>query len=109
MTNEDIARWPEEPLDEEGYPTDEATQFIESYDVCEWGVEGLVSFIGEIWYHGDWGFIRNDDKLELHTGGWSGNEDLIYSLRKTFFWTFCWESSRRGGHYYFDNLNRFNR
>lgn len=109
MTNEDIARWPTEALDEEGYPTREALQFIESYDVVEWGVEGLISFLCELWYHGDYGYKRDGNKLELHTLGWSGNETLIQSLRKTFFWTFCWESLRRGGHYYFDNLDRFNK
>lgn len=96
--------WPEVALDDEGYPTTEALQFIESYDLKH-GAEGLVNFIGEIWYHGDWGFIRDGNKLELHTGGWSGNEDIIRALRPTWFWTLCWESERRGGHYYFDKLD----
>src|SRR3546814_10968839 len=67
--------------DEDGYPTDEALQFIENYDVIEKGVENLVDFIGEIWYHGTWGFIRDGNKLELHTGGWSGNEEDRKSTR----------------------------
>ena len=40
--------------------------------------------------------------LELHTGGWSGNEDIIDKLSDTLFWMICWESTRRGGHYYFE-------
>lgn len=108
MTQKDLEKWPDEALDQDGYPTEEALKFIEEYDVFEKkGVEDLVDFIGEIWYHGDWGFIRGGDKLELHTGGWSGNEDVIRSLEKTFFWDFCLESYRRGGHYYFDGLNKF--
>lgn len=104
MTNE--TNWPDLAIDEEGYPTTEALQFIESYDMKD-GVEGLVNFIGEIWYHGDLGFYREGNNLELHTLGWSGNEDVIRSLRKTFFWTFCWLKSEKGGHHYFDNLDRF--
>ena len=46
MTNEEIAKWPDLAIDEEGYPTDEALQFIESYDVVEKGTEGLINFIG---------------------------------------------------------------
>lgn len=107
--NLDTRWYPTSALDEEGYPTDEALLFIESYDLKNRGVEDLLNFIGEIWYFEDWGFIRDGNKLELHTGGWSGNEDIIRALRPTFFWTFCWESERRGGHYYFDNLNRFNK
>jgi len=40
-------------------------------------------------------------KLELHTGGWSGNEDIIEALKKSYFWIFYWEKSVKGGHYYF--------
>lgn len=107
MTQKDLAKWPNEALDDDGYPTEEALQFIENYDIAQDSPEGLIKFIEEIWYHGDWGFIQDGDKLELHTGGWSGNEDVIRSLQKTFFWTFFWESSRRGGHYYFDGLDKF--
>lgn len=97
----------EELLDEDGYPTDLCLLQIESYDITERGVEPLLELLESVWYHGSWGFIREGDKLELHTGGWSGNEDIIHVLQKTLFWAFCWESSRRGGHYYFDQLDRF--
>lgn len=41
-------------------------------------------------------------KLELHTGGWSENEEIIEELQKNLFWLFCWQKSERGGHYYFE-------
>ena len=43
-------------------------------------------------------------KVEYHTMGWSGNEDIIESLRKSksLFWFFYWQRSDRGGHYYFE-------
>ena len=96
-------------LDEDGYPTDEVLQYIEDYDILERGVDGLLDLVTSLWNHGKYGYIREGDKLELHTLGWSGNESLIEALQKNWFWNLCWESSRRGGHYYFDNLNRFNK
>ena len=51
------------------------------------------------------GFVRRRPysgkiTIELHTGGWSGNEDLIRALQKSYFWSF-WRISKVGGHYYF--------
>jgi len=40
--------------------------------------------------------------LELSTGGWSHNEDIIEDLQKyNFFWFIYWQKSERGGHYCF--------
>lgn len=35
------------------------------------------------------------------TGGWSGNEDIIGALMKNLFWAYFWESTHRGGLYFF--------
>ncbi len=39
--------------------------------------------------------------LELTTGGWSENEEIISELSETMFWSFWWEESKRGGYYKF--------
>ena len=39
--------------------------------------------------------------LELTTGGWSENEEIIDELSKTMFWFFWWQESKRGGYYKF--------
>jgi len=40
--------------------------------------------------------------VEISTGGWSDNEEIIYSLKdNTIFWMVAWYSSQRGGHYVF--------
>lgn len=71
----------------------------------------FIIFLRSIWWCPEWGFITKISKnsfgkkclkLELHTGGWSGNEEIICALQKSQFWFFWWESSRRGGHYYFE-------
>jgi len=40
-------------------------------------------------------------RVELHTGGWSENEEVIGALQHSMFWVFYWAKSVRGGHYYF--------
>jgi len=37
--------------------------------------------------------------IELTTGGYSENEELIDELSDTFFWFLYWEESKRGGYY----------
>jgi hypothetical protein len=53
------------------------------------------------------GIVRNELvcgelALQLHTGGWSGCEDMIEVLMENIlFWSRFWYSSTRGGHYEF--------
>jgi hypothetical protein len=39
--------------------------------------------------------------LELITGGWSENEEIINQLSTTMFWILWWQESKRGGYYKF--------
>lgn len=39
--------------------------------------------------------------LELTTGGWSENEEIINILANTMFWFLWWQESKRGGYYKF--------
>ena len=76
------------------YPRDEELLRLKKWDFFK---EPVTDFIGEIerlWWMPDWGFSLKGKKvlrLELHTGGWSGNESII-----------CWIKSQRGGHYWFE-------
>ncbi len=85
--------------DENNYPTEEELALCESiqdYDV-------LMLHVSNIWSYPDY-VVEKLDLYEWHlsTGGWSGNEDIIGSMKKnTMFWIFCWVQSRRGGHYIF--------
>jgi len=100
--------YPETTLDKDGYPTSEYLEWIKIWHPQE-GISLLefISIIGNNWYFGDWGFklhrkYRDHRILELHTGGWSGNEEIIYTLENNFWFWMWWMKSHRGGHYYFE-------
>ena len=108
--------------DDDGYPTEEEIKQVELLagkfggagipdlwkpEICQ----KVLDHLQAIWHWPEWGFMLKegqDDfkkpcmKLELHTGGWSGNEEVMGALEGTFFWVLFWEHSRRGGHYYFE-------
>ena len=91
------------------YPTSEELQKIRDWDYTD--VNGLIEYLKEIWHWKDWitdtidmDEVTNEEVriIECHTGGWSGNEDIIESLHNNMiFWVFYWIESRRGGHYKF--------
>lgn len=85
------------------YPDDETLNAIKKFDVTKDDVETLLDVVHDAWnYADDGGFVRNGSKLELHTFGWSGNEDIIIALQENlFFFSLYWQKSVRGGHYYF--------
>lgn len=54
-------------------------------------------------YNTNYGIIDEDKNLiEIHTGGWSDNEELINEFRETGWWFRNIDTSSRGGHYYFN-------
>lgn len=89
-------------MSKDSYPTKDELKQIK-----RWGYKdpkGLLEFIEDLWWQPDWGFKLTGKrvlKLELHTGGWSGNESIIRALRENMFWMLYWQRSDRGGHYYF--------
>jgi hypothetical protein len=63
--------------------------------------EALIGYLKTIWHWPE--YVEYDGyKLILHTGGWSENEKIIEYLSNTVFWHLYWQSSKRGGHYYFE-------
>mgnify|MGYP000950782173 CR=1 FL=1 len=94
--------------DEHNYPTEEELDQLKKY--CgHFGVPNfninvnkLLDFLHKIWWLPDLGVEHDGRKLELHTGGWSGNEEIISVLQNSMFWVMYWQKSERGGHYYFE-------
>lgn len=92
--------------DDNGYPTDEdlATLRTLADGILDTGFDPLLEHLKAIWWHSGVLISWNSEtgNLELHTGGWSGNEDIMVVLRETFFWAYAWQRIERGGHYYLE-------
>ena len=97
-------------LDCNGYPSKEFLRFIKNYTFQIMPILDFLSILKNGWYYGDWGFklsrkYKDIRKLELHTGGWSGNEEIISAILDNIYLTHFqmryvkWET---GGHYYFE-------
>lgn len=87
------------------YPTEAELETIREWDLLKKPVAGLVEYVRDLWWAPDWGFHLKGKRvllLQLHTGGWSGNEDIIAALKQNvIFWMMCWRKSTVGGHFWF--------
>jgi len=98
-------------LDDNGNPTKEWLKFVKNYKPDD--NLPILKFVETVlprgWWASDWGIKIYEEngkhKLELHTGGWSGNEEVIKALISNI-WLISfpmryvkWET---GGHYYFE-------
>jgi len=99
--------------DQDGYPHNFELERIKGWDLQKEGVEGLLDLIESCWHWSDCCFKKRNGltqflrkkcwKMECHTGGWSGNEDIIRALQEQdMFWLLYWVKSERGGHYWFE-------
>lgn len=110
---------PDPALTEEGYPTAEQLHAIRFWGSTakDWDQAehlALMQYVRALWHMEMWDeddvpdtlhdgkFVR---RIEMSTGGWSGNEDVIDALSENWlFWSRCWVSNQRGGHYVFEVL-----
>jgi hypothetical protein len=92
-------------LDENRYPDDESLERIKNWDLQAQGIDGLLALVEENTNWADRQIHQRGKNViyyEYHTGGWSGNEDVIGALRRNLmFWSLCWRKTEVGGHYYF--------
>lgn len=87
------------------YPTKEQLERIKTWPAQDF--DGLMEYIGTLWEFKGWGFKKAPGGVcELHTGGWSGNEEIIQALHQNqLVWIMYWVESSRGGHYLFGRPN----
>ena len=92
--------------DKDGYPDKASLKRIREWDIWKQGIVELLDLITENtqWADRQIRLITGEGVIlfEYHTGGWSGNEDVISVLAQTTFWFMFWQKSIRGGHYYFE-------
>ena len=92
-------------LDKDNYPDEVSLKEIKEWDILKHGVQGLLDLIEDNTHWKDRQIHQTGKRViryEYHTGGWSGNEDVIDALRHNFlFWSMFWEKTTKGGHYYF--------
>ena len=113
MTIELDYNYPNELHDEDGYPTQEALDYIKNWSIDSNNGEvkmgkhfgkanynELIDYIKSIWTYKD-AIEYENGLLEIHTYGWSGNEDIIHELKNTDMWLLKFRCERTGGHYYF--------
>jgi hypothetical protein len=92
----------------DGYPTKADLRRIKSYKSQDEALE-LCKYMQERWRWDNYFTIKKGRtcfghpcmKVEMHTGGWSGHEEMIDTLMKTPFHYLQtkWEV---GGHFYFE-------
>ena len=92
----------EPTFDRDGYPTDDTLETIKTWPV-EDGLPTLFQFIKDA-LHPMYARYNElcDGTIEIATGGWSGNEDVIAAFQQNvILWSVVWVSSHRGGRFIF--------
>lgn len=85
-----------------GNPNEYELLKIKDWNLMGNGVYELLRYVRSLWNLADTYFLLKGEWLELHTGGWLSNENIIIALmRNKLFWNTCWQKSERGGHYFF--------
>jgi hypothetical protein len=88
------------------YPNNEQLNRIREWNSKDFS--SLMAYVYEIWnidYGSYWQKDRGREIYRLHTGGWSGNEDIITAMQDNFlFWSTYFYQYRRGGHYTFREM-----
>lgn len=69
---------------------------------------GYYWSVGQYWpLQNPFGWFHRGRTYRIATGGWSGNECIISSMKDNWiFWSVCWQSSRRGGWHVFKLPNQ---
>ncbi|MFS0885353.1 hypothetical protein [Aeromicrobium sp. 179-A 4D2 NHS] len=90
-------------LDDDGYPTDEAIEYIENFRGTP---QHLTTLIADLWHLYDIEPVSDPETghvtVELVTCGWSGNESIISALNQTSYRLLGWQSSERGGRHVYE-------
>lgn len=99
--------FPEISFNVDGCPTEESLKMLETYDFSymidnEEAFHKFMEHLRKYWNWGNTMVKRIGDVWLFSTGGWSGNEAIVDSLLRNFwFKSFFFLAYRRGGQYVF--------
>ena len=83
-------------------------ELVKNYDVLTKDVEEFVQLIIDLWDTNYGSATYENGILELHTGGWSENEEVYSAIRQNFmFMSGYWTLELHGGHYWFVIKDKF--
>mgnify|MGYP001164518289 FL=1 len=89
-----------------GYPDEKVLEKIVAWDGKN--SQEMLELIDQAWNH-DYGDMTIEsittgvDRVELITGGWSGNEEVMYAISKNrLFNGLYWQKSERGGKHVYE-------
>ena len=61
--------------------------YISEFNIFEDSMEKFIEFLRRNWQMDEWLFFYENDVLELCTGGFKNNIDVIKELENTMFWS----------------------
>lgn len=61
--------------------------YISEFNIFEDSMEKFIEFLRKNWQMDEWLFFYENDVLELCTGGFKNNIDVIKELENTMFWS----------------------
>lgn len=93
---------------EDGYPTDEELRTIRDWKFSKAHSTGdWLEYVRGVWRYPERAVRVGDGWWYFSTGGWSGNEELIDSMKRNVVgWMSSWEIHRSGGHWWFTDRVR---
>lgn len=87
----------------DGYPTDAELERVKTWPCDDFA--GLFAYLQDVWWYPDglWeGVADGAHQWHFATAGWSGNEEIVATMRQNrLLWALHWESSHRGGKHVF--------
>lgn len=88
-------------IDKDGYPTEESLLDIEERHISsDQEVINVLEEIKNAWKYKDWAKKISDELYQFSTGGWSGNELMIFAFENNVMCqVYCKIFSIEGGHY----------
>jgi len=96
----------EPTFDCDGYPSDETLEAIENWPMEDF--KNCLKFAEKAYQKGYGVWKKEEGWIKIATGGWSGNESVVYALQKQIYWNMLFIAKLCGGAYYIQDPETYN-